>query len=184
LEKLGTPSGYCQNLAKLKLGMPFELLAKAGKKKTHPFLLLAKHVKTKIKPSGYWQNLVCLPNMSKTKTTPSHFRENLAEPKHAFWVLVKPSKTKTCMPSRCWQNQNLPHLPNIGKTSQNQNLAHLSTICKTQRNQNLVCLSGCGKTWQNQNHPFPVLSKPGKTFTFSGLAKPGNQSLAHLSSIG
>jgi hypothetical protein len=59
----------------------FRAIGKSWQKKTHPFLLLAKHVKTKIKPSGYWQNLVRLPNMGKTKTTPSHFWENKAEPK-------------------------------------------------------------------------------------------------------
>jgi len=175
LEKLGTPFGHCQNLAKPKLGMPFELFAKPGKKRLTPSYYWQNMSKPKSSLQGIGKTWYALPNMGKTKTTPSHFWEKFGRTKtwHAFWVMVKPSKTKTCMPSRCWQNQNLAHLPNIGKTSQNQNLAHLSTICKTQRNQNLVCLSGCGKTWQNQNHPFPILSKPGKTFTCSGLAKRG-----------
>jgi hypothetical protein len=142
-----------QNLARLlsigKTWHTFWVLSKPGKTETcHAFRAIGKTCQNQNQafrvlakpgmPSQYGQNqhhpFPFLGKFGRTKTW------------HAFWVLEKPSKTKTCIPSKCWQNQNLVHLPNIGKTSQNQNLADLSTICKTQRYQNLVCLSGCGKT--------------------------------------
>jgi hypothetical protein len=164
---------YWQKLA--KKNPPLHTIGKTCQNQNQAFRVLAKPGM----PSQYGQNqhhpFPFLGKFGRTKTW------------HAFWVLEKPSKTKTCIPSKCWQNQNLVHLPNIGKTSQNQNLAHLSTICKTQRYQNLVCLSGCGKTWQNQKSPLPSIVKTsqnlhllrfGKTWktktyqTFLVLAKP------------